>query len=170
MTPNEYTFRYRVRNWPDYNRALIARGRLTLWFDEDAVAAWRNTDPPKGPGAPKVYSDTAIQCVLVLKSVFQLSLRVDAGLRSFTPPPKCPAALSRAVYLSSKFPYPTSVLPLVPVGHERNRSYLPSCPKQRPRRSKRNKFVHPFCVEAKQCRKTQSPLLSSPQTLSEQVG
>ena len=38
MTPNQYTFRYRVRNWSDYNRALIARGRLTFWFDEDAVA------------------------------------------------------------------------------------------------------------------------------------
>ena len=59
MTPNQYTFRYRVRNWSDYNRALIARGRLTFWFDEDAVSAWRNADPPKGPGAPKVYSDTA---------------------------------------------------------------------------------------------------------------
>ena len=34
MTPNQYTFRYRVRNWSDYNRALIARGRLTFWFDE----------------------------------------------------------------------------------------------------------------------------------------
>ena len=45
MTPNQYTFRYRVRNWSDYNRALIARGRLTFWFDEDAVAAWRNADP-----------------------------------------------------------------------------------------------------------------------------
>ena len=49
MTPNQYTFRYRVRNWSDYNRALIARGRLTFWFDEDAVAAWRNADLPKGP-------------------------------------------------------------------------------------------------------------------------
>ena len=75
MTPNQYTFRYRVRNWSDYNRALIARGRLAFWFDEDAVAAWRNADPPKGPGAPKVNSDTAIQCALILKSVFQLSLR-----------------------------------------------------------------------------------------------
>ena len=60
MTPNQYTFRYRVRNWSDYNRALIARGRLTFWFDEDAVAAWRN-------------ADTAIQCALILKSVFHLS-------------------------------------------------------------------------------------------------
>ena len=82
MTPNQYTFRYRVRNWSDYNRALIARGRLTFWFDEDAVAAWRNADPPKGPGAPKVYSDTAIQCALILKSVFQLSLRSTQGFVS----------------------------------------------------------------------------------------
>ena len=82
MTPNQYTFRYRVRNWSDYNRALIARGRLTFWFNEDAVAAWRNADPPKGPGAPKVYSDTAIQCALILKSVFQLSLRSTPGFVS----------------------------------------------------------------------------------------
>ena len=82
MTPNQYAFRYRVRNWPDYNRALIARGSLTFWFDEDAVAAWRNTDPHKGPGAPKVYSDTAIQCALVLKSVFHLSLRSTQGFVS----------------------------------------------------------------------------------------
>ena len=90
MTPNQYTFRYRVRNWSDYNRALIARGRLTFWFDEDAVAAWRNADPPKGPGAPKVYSDTAIQCALILKSVFQLSRTPGAapapiGLETFSP-------------------------------------------------------------------------------------
>ena len=81
MTPNEYTFRYRIGNWPDYNRALIARGSLTFWFDEN-VAAWRNADPHKGPGAPKVYSDTAIQCALVLKSVFQLSLRSTQGFVS----------------------------------------------------------------------------------------
>ena len=78
MTPNQYTFRYRVRNWSDYNRALIARGRLTFWFDEDAVAAWRK----RGPGAPKVYSDTAIQCALILKSVFHLSLRSTQGFVS----------------------------------------------------------------------------------------
>ena len=61
------------------------RGRLTFWFDEDAVAAWRNADPPKGPGAPKVYSDTAIQCALILKSVFQLSLRSTQGFGFFAP-------------------------------------------------------------------------------------
>jgi hypothetical protein len=55
-------------------------GRLTLWFDEDAVAAWRNTSPTSGPGAPKTYSDTAIQCALVVKAVFHLSLRATQGL------------------------------------------------------------------------------------------
>ncbi len=36
---------------PDDNRALIARGGLTFWFDENAGAAWRNAGPPKSPGA-----------------------------------------------------------------------------------------------------------------------
>jgi len=34
-----YVFRYRIRNWREYNRALINRGRLTVWIDEHAVAA-----------------------------------------------------------------------------------------------------------------------------------
>ncbi len=79
MTKNDYVFRYRVRNWRDYNRALVARGRLTFWFDEGAIAGWRNTEQRTGPGTPKVYSDTAIQCALVLKSVFRLSLRATQG-------------------------------------------------------------------------------------------
>ena len=82
MTPNECTFRYRACNWPDDNRALIARGSLNFWFDENAVATGRNADPHKGPGAPKVYSDTAIQCARVLKSVFQLSLRSTQSFAS----------------------------------------------------------------------------------------
>ena len=79
MTKNDYVFRYRVRNWPDYNRALVSRGRLTFWFDEDAIAGWRNTELRSGPGTPRIYSDTAIQCALVLKSVFHLSLRATQG-------------------------------------------------------------------------------------------
>ena len=55
---------------------------MTFWFDEDAVSAWRSTDPQSGRGAPKVYSDTAIQCALVLKSVFHLSLRSTQGFVS----------------------------------------------------------------------------------------
>ena len=43
--------------------------------EREGSLAWRNSDPQRGRGVPKVYSDTAIQCALVLKSVFHLSLR-----------------------------------------------------------------------------------------------
>jgi hypothetical protein len=75
-------FRYRIRNWRAYNRALINRGRLTVWFDEQAVAAWRNTKPAVGPGAPRVYTDLAIDCALVFKTVYHLSLRAAQGFLS----------------------------------------------------------------------------------------
>ena len=37
--------RYRVTNWPEYDAALVRRGGLTLWFTEEAVAAWRALVP-----------------------------------------------------------------------------------------------------------------------------
>lgn len=46
-----------------------------LWFDETAIAAWRDSGHTSGPGRPKIYADSAIGCALVLKSVFHLSLR-----------------------------------------------------------------------------------------------
>ena len=42
MNRSDFIFQYRVRNWPEYNRALVGRGSLTLWVDEQAAAAWRN--------------------------------------------------------------------------------------------------------------------------------
>jgi len=79
MGKSEYTFRYRIRNWPEYNRALVNRGRLTLWFDQDAIAAWSDAGPSDGRGRPRVYADAVIECALVLKSVFHLSLRATQG-------------------------------------------------------------------------------------------
>ena len=79
MGKSDYTFRYTVRNWPEYNRALVKRGQLTLWFDTEGVAAWRHPGPFEGRGRPKVYADAAIQCALVLNSVFHLNLRTTQG-------------------------------------------------------------------------------------------
>jgi len=62
MAKKDYIFRYRVRNWRAYNRALVARGRITFWFHEDAISGWRHCAPQSGPGTPKVYSDVAIEC------------------------------------------------------------------------------------------------------------
>ncbi len=79
MPKTPHVFRYRIRNWRAYNRALINRGRLTVWFDEQAIAGWRNTEPATGPGAPRRYADLAIECALVFKSVYHLSLRAAQG-------------------------------------------------------------------------------------------
>src|SRR5271169_3780528 len=79
MGKPEFTFRYKVRNWPAYNRALVRRGQLTLWFDVRAVAAWRYTAHSSAPGRPKVYADAAIEWAVGLKSVFHLSLRATPG-------------------------------------------------------------------------------------------
>ncbi len=73
---------YRIRHWHEYNRALINRGRLTVWFDEQALAGWRHTAPATGPGSPRRYADLAIECVLVFKSVYPLSLRAAQGFLS----------------------------------------------------------------------------------------
>ena len=43
---------YRVTNWPDYDRALVRRGSLTLWFDDVFLnERWRPA-PTGRRGAP----------------------------------------------------------------------------------------------------------------------
>jgi transposase len=70
---------YRIRNWPAYNAALIARGSLTLWVDEEAIRSWRYTGPTQR-GAQYHYADTAISCLLTLRAVYHLTLRAAEGL------------------------------------------------------------------------------------------
>jgi len=71
--------RYKIRNWKEYNEALVNRGSLTFWFDEDVIAAWHNVENTHR-GHPFVYSDTAILCALCLKIIFQLPMRATEGL------------------------------------------------------------------------------------------
>jgi hypothetical protein len=70
---------YRIRNWSAYNAALIARGSLTLWVDEEALKAWRYTGPSQR-GAQYVYAEAAINCMLTLRAVYHLALRATEGL------------------------------------------------------------------------------------------
>jgi hypothetical protein len=67
MRQSPFVCRYRSRHWPEYTRALSNRGRLTVWFDEHAVTAGRNTEPAAGPSAPRRSADLAITCALVFK-------------------------------------------------------------------------------------------------------
>src|SRR2546430_14214708 len=70
---------YRIRNWSQYNAALVGRGSLTLWMDEAALAAWRYPGPTQR-GAQYVYAEAAIDCVLTLRAVYHLALRATEGL------------------------------------------------------------------------------------------
>ena len=70
--------RYRTRNWREYDRGLIARGDLTVWLSPDLD--WHAAEGTGRRGRPLVFSDTAIQCTLTLKVLFQLPLRAAQGL------------------------------------------------------------------------------------------
>jgi Transposase DDE domain len=71
--------KYRVTNWPQYDAALLRRGSLTLWFTEEAVAAWRAESTGKR-GAQRVYSALAIETALAMRLVFHQALRQTEGL------------------------------------------------------------------------------------------
>lgn len=73
------TVAYRVRNWHAYDDALVRRGSLTLWVEEATLQAWRYQGPTQR-GAQFQYSDTAIECLLTLPSVYHLTLRATEGL------------------------------------------------------------------------------------------
>ena len=72
--------RYRIRNWQQYNKSLVKRGSLTLWFDKESVKKWYEVGKKMGRGRPRVYADIAIECTLTVKSVFDLPLRATQGL------------------------------------------------------------------------------------------
>ena len=78
----KYKAKYRVGNWSAYEQALVQRGDVTLWLSADATDAWRPA-PSGRPGAPKQFSDCAIETALTLRLVFRLPLRQAEGfLRS----------------------------------------------------------------------------------------
>jgi hypothetical protein len=73
--------RHRVTNWAEYDAALRQRGSLTVWFSEDAIAAWR-AEPRPTPGGQPHYSALTIRTALTLRAVFRLALRQTEGLIS----------------------------------------------------------------------------------------
>jgi hypothetical protein len=71
--------RHRVRNWAEYDAALRQRGSLTVWFSDEAIAAWR-AEPRTTRGGQAHYSALAIRTALTLRAVFRLALRQTEGL------------------------------------------------------------------------------------------
>ena len=69
----------RVTNWSEYDAGLRQRGSLTVWFSEEAIAAWR-AEPRTTRGGQPHYSALAITTALTLRVVFRLALRQTEGL------------------------------------------------------------------------------------------
>jgi hypothetical protein len=69
----------RVTNWREYDRSLRQRGSLTVWFTDEAIAAWRAAPRTTAGGQP-FYSALAITTALTLRTVYHLALRQTEGL------------------------------------------------------------------------------------------
>ena len=59
---------YRTMNGSFYNRASINRGNISIWFYPQTQWYAR---PQAKHGRNQTYSDTAIQCSLMVKSIFK---------------------------------------------------------------------------------------------------
>jgi IS5 family transposase len=77
------TTRNRARNWREYNEALVKRGSLRIWIDEQTLGQWRH-QPAEGTarrrGAQRFYSDMAIMMMASLQQIYRLPLRATQGL------------------------------------------------------------------------------------------
>lgn len=77
--PSKSKERYRPNNWSDYNKSLKKRGSLTIWFDDTVKENWLYTGRQK-PGGAVVYSETAIEFCLTVRSLFRLPYRQTEGM------------------------------------------------------------------------------------------
>jgi len=73
---------YRVKNWSEYEKALVQRGSITFWLSDDFEQTWLYTGE-KQRGSQFDYSDKAIEIMLTIKEVFHLTNRgVEGFVRS----------------------------------------------------------------------------------------
>jgi len=71
---------YRVENWKEYNKSLISRGNLTLWFSDDMQSSWyAKPGKTRTAGRPLRYSHRCIEVALTLRSLFRFPLRATQG-------------------------------------------------------------------------------------------
>ncbi len=66
---------YKTNNWKQYNHALINRGSLTFWIDEEAIIEWKQGKR----GKTRIFSDLAITTALMLKRIFSMPLHASQG-------------------------------------------------------------------------------------------
>lgn len=69
---------YRVKNWSEYDKALVQRGSITIWLSDDFEKSWRYAGE-KQRGGQFDYSAQAITIMLTMKNVFHLPNRATEG-------------------------------------------------------------------------------------------
>ena len=69
---------YRVKNWSEYEKALVQRGSITFWLSDDIEQIWLYTGE-KQRGSQFDYSDKAVEIMLTIKEVFHLTNRGVEG-------------------------------------------------------------------------------------------
>ena len=75
----KYKTKYHVGNWPEYERALVQRGDVTVWLSADATDAWKPS-PSGRPAGQRRFSDLVIEPALTLRLVFRLPWRQTEGV------------------------------------------------------------------------------------------
>lgn len=71
--------KYKVRNWKEYNQALVDRGSILFWINEEAIKNWEEQHKTGKRGKPRTFSNTAIETALTLQQVFHMPLRTTEG-------------------------------------------------------------------------------------------
>ena len=69
---------YRVKNWSEYDKALVQRGSIIFWLSDDFERSWTYAGE-KQRGAQFDYSDQALVIMQMIKNVFHLSNRATEG-------------------------------------------------------------------------------------------
>lgn len=71
---------YKVTNWRNYNESLVQRGSITFWFSDEVIDQWKHANDQPKVGHPFVYSDRAMESLLMLRELFRLPYRQTEGL------------------------------------------------------------------------------------------
>jgi Transposase DDE domain len=70
--------RYRVKNWPEYDRGLVRRGDIRVWLSADTIIGWRAASRTT-LGGQRRFSNLAIDAIMTLGAVLRLPLRQSEG-------------------------------------------------------------------------------------------
>jgi hypothetical protein len=70
--------RYKVTNWPEYNRSLKNRGNLNVWLTSETLSNWYYSGQ-KIKGGQTSYSDSCIEFCVSIKILFKFGYRQTQG-------------------------------------------------------------------------------------------